>query len=126
MSNLSTATKAENKKLSALRQTAKMKAGAADLQKKVKAAVDASKQEKDYNPISSQNFKNYNPKKADSESMPLPKSKPKKPVKKTAKKKESSGVTFDTTGTQPGKTIKGRKYGGAVMKARGGTFKGTF
>ena len=126
MSNLSTATKAKNKKLSALRQTAKMKAGAADLQKKVKAAVDASKQEKDYNPISSQNFRDYNPQKADSESMPLPKSKPKKPAKKTAKKKESSGVTFDTTGTQPGKTIKGRKYGGAIMKARGGTFKGTF
>lgn len=126
MSNLSTATKAKNKKLSALRQTAKMKAGAADLQKKVKAAVDASKQEKDYNPISSQNFRDYNPKEADFESMPLPKSKPKKPAKKTAKKKESSGVTFDTTGTQPGKTIKGRKYGGAVMKARGGTFKGTF
>lgn len=49
----------------------------------------------------------------------LPKSKPKK-------KKKSSGVNFDTTGTLPGKTIKGKKYGGAVMKARGGTFKGTF
>jgi len=126
VSNLSTATKAKNKKLSALRQTAKMKAGAADLQKKVKAAVDASRQEKDYNPRPAQNFRDYNPKEADFESMPLPKSKPKKPAKKTAKKKESSGVTFDTTGTQPGKTIKGRKYGGAIMKARGGTFKGTF
>ena len=134
MSNLSTATKAKNKKLSALRQTAKMKAGAADLQKKVKAAVDASKQEKDYNPRQekdynprpAQNFKDYNPEKPASKSMPLPKSKPKKPAKKVTKKKESSGVTFDTTGTQPGKTIKGRKYGGAVMKARGGTFKGTF
>ena len=126
MSNLSTATKAKNKKLSALRQTAKMKAGAADLQKKVKAAVDASKQEKDYNPRPAQDFKDYNPEKPASKSMPLPKSKPKKPAKKTAKKKESSGVIFDTTGTQPGKTIKGRKYGGAVLKARGGTFKGTF
>jgi len=47
----------------------------------------------------------------------LPKSKP---------KKKSSDVSFDTTGTLPGKTIKGKKYGGAVMKARGGTFKGTF
>ena len=47
----------------------------------------------------------------------LPKSKP---------KKKSSGVNFDTTGTLPGKTIKGKKYGGAMMKARGGTFKGTF
>ena len=121
MSNLSTATKAKNKELSALRQTAKMKAGAADLQKKVKAAVDASRQEP------AQNFRDYyNPKEADFESMPLPESKPKKPAKKVTKKKESSGVTFDTTGTQPGKTIKGRKYGGAVMKARGGTFKGTF
>jgi hypothetical protein len=104
----------------------KMKAGAADLQKKVKAAVDASKQEKDYNPRTPQNFKDYNPEKPASKSMPLPKSKPERPAKKTAKKKESSGVTFDTTGTQPGKTIKGRKYGGAIMKARGGTFKGTF
>ena len=127
MANLSTATKAKNKKLSALRQSAKMRAGAADLQKKVKAAVDASKQEKDYNPRVQQTFKDYNPEKGEkAESMPLPKSKPKKPAKKTAKKKESSGVTFDTTGTQPGKTIKGRKYGGAIMKARGGTFKGTF
>ncbi len=173
MSNLSTATKAKNKKLSALRQRVKMKAGAADLQKKIKAAVDASdasKQDfKDYNqlansfPRAPQNFKDYNPDKLASESMPLPKSKPKKPAKKTAKKKESSGVIFDTTGTQPGKTIKGRKGGGmnavpskyegfsklpetvqekispklagkyktggmskAVMKARGGTFKGTF
>ena len=51
----------------------------------------------------------------------LPKSKPKpKP------KKKSSGVSFDTTGTLPGKTIKGKKCGGAVMKARGGTFKGVF
>jgi type II secretory pathway pseudopilin PulG len=135
MANLSTATKAKNKKLSALRQSAKMRAGAADLQKKVKAAVDASKQEKDYNPRAPQTFKDYNPRASQTfkdynpekaESMPLPKSKPKKPAKKTAKKKESSGVTFDTTGTQPGKTIKGRKYGGAIMKARGGTFKGTF
>jgi len=130
MANLSTATKAKNKKLSALRQSAKMKAGAADLQKKVKSAVDASKQEKDYNPKAPQSFKDYNPdytpEKPASKSMPLPKSKPERPVKKTAKKKESSGVTFDTTGTQPGKTIKGRKYGGAIMKARGGTFKGTF
>ena len=47
----------------------------------------------------------------------LPKSKP---------KKKSSGVNFDTTGTLPGKTIKGKKYGGVMMKARGGTFKGTF
>lgn len=52
----------------------------------------------------------------------LPKSKPKRP----AAKKKSSGVNFDTTGTLPGKTIKGKKYGGAMMKARGGTFKGTF
>ena len=52
----------------------------------------------------------------------LPKSKPKRP----AAKKKSSGVSFDTTGTLPGKTIKGKKYGGAMMKARGGTFKGTF
>ena len=55
----------------------------------------------------------------------LPKPKPKRPTK-TAAKKKSSGVTFDTSGTLPGKTIKGKKYGGAVMKARGGTFKGTF
>ena len=52
----------------------------------------------------------------------LPKPKPKRP----AAKKKSSGVSFDTTGTLPGKTIKGKKYGGAIMKARGGTFKGTF
>ena len=51
----------------------------------------------------------------------LPKSKPKK-----TPKKKFSGVTFDTSGTLPGKTIKGKKYGGAIMKARGGTFKGTF
>ena len=51
----------------------------------------------------------------------LPKSKPKK-----IPKKKSSGVTFDTSGTLPGKTIKGKKLGGALMKARGGTFKGTF
>jgi len=156
-------TKSENKRLSAYRQKMKMKAGAADLEKKVKAAVDASEKEKDYNPRASQNFKDYNPEKPASKSMPLPKSKPKKPAKKTAKKKESSGVIFDTTGTQPGKTIKGRKDGGvnavpskyegfsklpegvqekidpnlakkyktggmskAVLKARGGTFKGTF
>lgn len=55
----------------------------------------------------------------------LPKPKPKRPTE-TAAKKKSSGVTFDTSGTLPGKTIKGKKLGGAVMKARGGTFKGTF
>ncbi len=55
----------------------------------------------------------------------LPKSKPKSKPKPKPKKK-SSGVNFDTTGTLPGKTIKGKKYGGAMMKARGGTFKGTF
>ena len=55
----------------------------------------------------------------------LPKPKPKRPTKAAAKK-QPSGVTFDTSGTLPGKTIKGKKYGGAVMKARGGTFKGTF
>jgi len=49
-----------------------------------------------------------------------------KVLPKSKKKKKSSGVSFDTTGTLPGKTIKGKKYGGAVMKARGGTFKGTF
>ena len=53
----------------------------------------------------------------------LPKPKPKKPKKP---KKKASGVTFDTSGTLPGKTIKGKKLGGAMMKARGGTFKGTF
>lgn len=53
----------------------------------------------------------------------LPKPKPKKPKKPN---KKASGVTFDTSGTLPGKTIKGKKLGGALMKARGGTFKGTF
>lgn len=57
----------------------------------------------------------------DSTPKVLPKSKPKK-----IPKKKSSGVTFDTSGTLPGKTIKGKKLGGALMKARGGTFKGTF
>ena len=56
----------------------------------------------------------------------LPKPKPKRPTQVAAAKKKPSGVTFDTSGTLPGKTIKGKKLGGAVMKARGGTFKGTF
>lgn len=109
MANLSTATKAENKKLSALRQEAKMKAGAADLQKKVKAAVAAS--------TSKQTLKDYNPgtsiRAMDPKPMPLPKSKPKNP-----NKKESSGVIFDTTGTQPGKTIKRNKGGPILMSPR--------
>ncbi len=111
MANLSTATKAKNKKLSALRQKAKMKAGAADLQKKVKAAVAASTSKqnfKDYNPGTPMQFLDYNPK-----PMPLPKSKPKNP-----NKKESSGVIFDTTGTQPGKTIKRNKGGPILMSPR--------
>tara|TARA_E500000331_G_C16848002_1_gene536447 strand:- start:152 stop:571 length:420 start_codon:yes stop_codon:yes gene_type:complete len=46
-------------------------------------------------------------------SMPLPKSKPKKkPLPKTlpkSKPKKKNGVTFDTTGTLPGKTIRRKK-----------------
>ena len=46
-------------------------------------------------------------------SMPLPKSKPKKkPLPKTlpkSKPKKKNGVTFDTTGTLPGKTIRRNK-----------------
>ena len=46
-------------------------------------------------------------------SMPLPKSKPKKkPLPKTlpkSKPKKKNGVTFDTTGTLPGKTIRKNK-----------------
>ena len=53
----------------------------------------------------------------------LPKSKPKRP-KKVAAKKEPSGVIFDTSGTLPGQTIKRMNSGGAVMKGRGGKFKG--
>ena len=54
----------------------------------------------------------------------LPKSKPKRPTQTAAKKK--SGVTFDTSGTLPGQTIKSSSMGRAVMKKRGGTFKGIF
>ena len=54
----------------------------------------------------------------------LPKPKPKRPTQTAAKKK--SGVTFDTSGTLPGQTIKKSAMGRAVMKKRGGTFKGTF
>ena len=54
----------------------------------------------------------------------LPKPKPKRPMQTAAKKK--SGVTFDTSGTLPGQTIKKSAMGRAVMKKRGGTFKGTF
>ena len=54
----------------------------------------------------------------------LPKSKPKRPAQTAAKKK--SGVTFDTSGTVPGQTIKRSSMGRAVMKKRGGTFKGIF
>jgi len=54
----------------------------------------------------------------------LPKPKPKRPTQTAAKKK--SGVTFDTSGTLPGQTIKKSAMGRAVMKARGGTFKGIF
>ena len=50
----------------------------------------------------------------------LPKPKPKTP----AAKKKPSGVTFDTSGTLPGKTIKRMNNGGAVMPGRGGKFKG--
>ena len=53
---------------------------------------------------------------------------PKTPTKlpKPKPKKEPSGVTFDTSGTLPGKTIKKSAMGRAVMKKRGGTFKGVF
>jgi septal ring factor EnvC (AmiA/AmiB activator) len=54
----------------------------------------------------------------------LPKPKPKRPTQTAAKKK--SGVTFDTSGTLPGQTIKSSSMGRAVMKKRGGTFKGIF
>ena len=54
----------------------------------------------------------------------LPKPKPKRPTQTAAKKK--SGVTFDTSGTLPGQTIKSSSMGRAVMKKRGGTFKGVF
>ena len=50
----------------------------------------------------------------------LPKPKPKRPTE-TAAKKKSSGVTFDTSGT-----LKKSAMGRAVMKKRGGTFKGVF
>ena len=56
----------------------------------------------------------------------LPKSKPKRPTETAAKKKKPSGVTFDTSGTLPGQTIKKSAMGRAVMKKRGGTFKGIF
>jgi hypothetical protein len=52
----------------------------------------------------------------------LPKPKPKTPTETAAKKKKkSSGVTFDTSGT-----LKKSAMGRAVMKKRGGTFKGVF
>jgi hypothetical protein len=53
---------------------------------------------------------------------------PKTPTKlpKPKPKKEPSGVTFDTSGTLPGQTIKKSAMGRAVMKKRGGTFKGIF
>jgi len=54
----------------------------------------------------------------------LPKSKPKRPNKVAAAKEEPSGVTFDTSGTLPGQTIKRMNNGGAVMLGRGGKFKG--
>jgi hypothetical protein len=54
----------------------------------------------------------------------LPKPKPKRPMQTAAKKK--SGVTFDTSGTLPGQTIKSSSMGTADMKKRGGTFKGVF
>ena len=58
----------------------------------------------------------------------LPKSKPKMPTKlpKPKPKLKSSGVTFDTSGTTSGKTIKRMNNGGAVMPGRGGKFKGIF
>jgi len=52
----------------------------------------------------------------------LPKPKPKTSTETAAKKKKkSSGVTFDTSGT-----LKKSAMGRAVMKKRGGTFKGIF
>ena len=54
----------------------------------------------------------------------LPKPKPKRPTQAAAAKKKPSGVTFDTSGTLPGKTIKRMNNGGAVMPGRGGKFKG--
>tara|TARA_R100000329_G_C7447146_1_gene157267 strand:- start:42 stop:491 length:450 start_codon:yes stop_codon:yes gene_type:complete len=54
----------------------------------------------------------------------LPKPKPKRPTQVAAAKKKSSGVTFDTSGTLPGQTIKRMNNGGAVMPGRGGKFKG--
>ena len=53
---------------------------------------------------------------------------PKTPTKlpKPKPKKKPSGVTFDTSGTLPGQTIKKSAMGRAVMKKRGGTFKGIF
>jgi len=57
----------------------------------------------------------------------LPKPKPKRPTQvAAAKKKKPSGVTFDTSGTLPGQTIKRMNDGGAVMAGRGGKFKGIF
>lgn len=45
----------------------------------------------------------------------LPKSKPKRPQKVVAAKKEPSGVIFDTSGTLPGQTIKRMNSGGAAF-----------
>lgn len=56
----------------------------------------------------------------------LPKPKPKRPTQVAAAKNKPSGVTFDTSGTLPGQTIKRMKNGGAVMSGRGGNFKGVF
>ena len=56
----------------------------------------------------------------------LPKPKPKRPTQVAAAKKKPSGVTFDTSGTLPGQTIKRMNDGGAVMPGRGGKFKGIF
>jgi|TARA_E500000318_G_scaffold60301_1_gene55926 hypothetical protein len=56
----------------------------------------------------------------------LPKPKPKRPTQVAAAKPKSSGVTFDTSGTLPGQTIKRMNNGGAVMSGRGGKFKGIF
>jgi hypothetical protein len=55
-----------------------------------------------------------------------PKTPTKLPKPKPKKEKEPSGVTFDTSGTLPGQTIKKSAMGRAVMKKRGGTFKGIF
>ena len=55
-----------------------------------------------------------------------PKTPTKLPKPKPKPKKEPSGVTFDTSGTLPGQTIKKSAMGRAVMKKRGGTFKGIF